>query len=145
MADVQEPQFLHTYGDLLVQCWGNPALKKRLHANPEDVLKEFGLDPGKAKVTLKKPEISSADKGAAAAETNAKTQLRLWNEGKKTGQILLYFPDDPPAELVQSLELSDEELGSVAGGMIVQKTGSTTPTTAKGISSCCCTPCCCCT
>jgi len=125
MADVPEQVFLHKYGELLVQCWGNPALKKKFQEDPASVLKAFGLDPEGAKINIKVPGSA----GAAASQTTPESQVRLWNEGKKKGAIDFYFPENPPESLAGQ-ELSDEELMAVAGGW--------------SVSCCCCTPYCCC-
>jgi hypothetical protein len=119
MADVPMTKFLTIYGNLLVQCWGNPALKKRFHDDPASVLKEHGLDPEGARVTIKKPDYS-------AAKAPPDAMVRLWNEGKKKGNIELYFPDQPPDE-ASGLELSETELMTVAGGWATK---------------CCCCSCC---
>jgi len=125
MADVPASKFLHIYGTLLVQCWGSPALKRRFHANPGEVLKEFGLDPEGATINIKKPGSA----GVPADQATPESQVRLWNEGKKKGSIDFYFPEQPP-ETAANYELSEEELMAVAGGW--------------SISCCSCTPCCCC-
>jgi len=121
-ADVSKEKFLHIYGTLLVQAWGSPPLKKRLKETPEKVLKEFGLDPGTAKIKLAAP-------GPRNEKTTPESQVELWNKGKRSGAITLYFPETPP-EGMMNMELSDADLEAVAGGSVV--------------SCCCCTPCCCC-
>ena len=120
MADIGEEKFLHAYGTLMIQAWGDAALKARLKADPGAVCKEFGLDPEGATVELVAPGPRSNP--AATKES----QVKLWNDGKKSGNIHLYFPDEAPEDLEES-ELSEEELASVAGG-----------------GCCCCSPCCSC-
>jgi hypothetical protein len=53
----------------------------------------------------------------------------LWVKGKQMGSIDFFIPEAPPED-ASSMELSDEELMAVAGGV--------------RISCCSCTPCCCC-
>jgi hypothetical protein len=122
MADVSNEKFLHAYGSLLVMSWGNPALKKRLKADPAKVLKEFGLDPEGAQVTIEAP-------GAPGPNTTAESAVKLWNDGKKAGKIRFIYPEEPPQDLKTAV-LSDQDLEAVAGGW--------------SVGSCCCTPCCSC-
>jgi hypothetical protein len=120
MADLSEEKFLHAYGTMLIKIWGDPDLKKRFKANPEEVCKEFGLDPEGAKVEIKPAGPLSNP------QATKESQVMLWNTGKVSGSIHLYFPEDPPEDLEEA-ELSEEELASVAGG-----------------GCCCCSPCCSC-
>ena len=122
MADVSNEKFLHAYGSFLVMSWGNPALKNRFKADPEKVLKEFGLDPEGAKIVIEKP-------GPPGPNATADSAVKLWNEGKKAGKIRFFYPEEPPADLKTAV-LSDQELEAVAGGW--------------SVSCCSCTPCCCC-
>ncbi len=125
MADIPEQVFLHKYGEFLIQCWGDPALKKKFKDSPEATLKAFGLDPEGARINI----LAPGSTGAPPEQTTAESQARLWNEGKRSGTIDFYFPDEPP-EQIAGHELSDEELMAVAGGW--------------SISCCSCSPCCCC-
>mgnify|MGYP003578801354 CR=1 FL=1 len=52
---VPRDKFLQIYGTLLVRTWDDKALKQRFLASPSEVLKEFGLDPGSAKVNVIEP------------------------------------------------------------------------------------------
>ena len=133
MAEVSEEKFLQIYGDVLVQYWGLPAHKERFKANPGAILKEFGLDPGSAKLNVK--YIAAGDdtpqpNNLGIAEPSAASAYQLWTEGKKRGQIDFFVPEAPPED-ASSMELSDDELMAVAGG-------------GWKISCCSCTPCCCC-
>jgi hypothetical protein len=123
MPDVTSDKFLHAYGAILVQSWGNPAFKKRLKSDPARVLKEFGLDPEGAKVVLEPP-------GPPSPNATPDSAVKLWNEGKKAGAIRFIYPEEPPQDLKTAV-LSDKDLEAIAGGL--------------SIGSCCCTPCCCCT
>jgi len=122
MADVSNEKFLHAYGSVLVMSWGNPALKKRLKADPAKVLKEFGLDAEGAQVSLEAP-------GAPGPQATSDSAVKLWNDGKKAGKIRFIYPEEPPQDLKTAV-LSDQDLEAVAGGW--------------SVGSCCCTPCCSC-
>lgn len=119
---VSEEKFLQVYGNVLVQAWGDPAVKARMKAEPAAVLKEYGLDAQGATINLLPP-------GAPGPNATAESQCRLWNDGVKSGTIDFYFPEEPP-EGVSGMELSESELEAVAGGW--------------SVSCCSCTPCCCC-
>jgi hypothetical protein len=122
MKNVSEEKFLQIYGNLLVQTWGDPELKARFKAHPVEVLKEYGLDAGTAKVELISPHAKAGD------ECTPESQVRMWNEGLETGKITFVYPENPPEGV--SSELSEEQLEAVAGGW--------------SVGSCCCTPCCSC-
>jgi len=125
MADISTEKFLQAYGQLLVQLWGLPPLKKRFHNEPEKVLKEFGLDPEGARVMIESP----GGKPGWIPEATPESQVKLWNEGKKAGKIRFIFPENPPEDL-STQALSDKELEAIAGG--------------SSYNCCCCSPCCCC-
>jgi hypothetical protein len=124
MADMSTERFLQAYGHFLVTAWGAPPLKNRFKQNPEQVLKEFGLDPEGAKVVIESP----GGKPGWIPDATPESQVKLWNEGKKAGKIRFIFPDEPPQDL-RTAELTDKDLEAVAGG---------------GNYCCCCSPCCCC-
>jgi hypothetical protein len=115
---MEKESFMKKYGSVLRKVWGDDGAGylKKLKANPEDVLKQEGLDPGTAKVTI----ITETPEGTLD------DQLRLWNEGLKSGSIDLYIPASKP-EGADDSDLSDADLAQVAGG---------------GDCCCCCTPCC---
>ena len=119
---ISDEKFLQIYGNLLVNTWAFPELKSRFKANPAEVLKEFGLDPGTAKVVLAVPWET------AGPECTPESQVKLWNDGLKSGMIQFVYPEEPPEGMVGA-ELSEQQLEAVAGG---------------GYYCCCCTPCCSC-
>jgi hypothetical protein len=122
MADkVDTEKFLKLYGEVLVRTWGDEELKSRFKSDPGVVLKEFGLDPGGAKVTLKQPS-QEPDPDICTPES----QVKLWNQGLVDGEIQFYYPDEMP-EGAEGQELGFEELEAVSGG-----------------GCCSCTPCCSC-
>ena len=93
-----------------------------LQADPAKVLKEFGLDPEGAQVTIEAP-------GTPGPTATADSAVKLWNDGKKAGKIRFIYPEEPPQDLKTAV-LSDLDLEAVAGGW--------------SVGSCCCTPCCSC-
>ncbi|MDD2605677.1 MAG: hypothetical protein PHF66_12790 [Desulfobacteraceae bacterium] len=117
---MEKEVFMKAYSSVLRKVWsGDEDYKKKLLSNPSAVLKDAGLDPGTAKVNI----ITKITR-----EGTLDDQLRLWEEGLKTGAIDLYVPLEQP-EAVEDVDLTDAELESVAGG---------------GDCCCTCTPCCCC-
>jgi hypothetical protein len=127
MADITQDQFLQRYGQIMVHLWGMPALLDRFKKEPDKVLKEYGLDPGTAKVTLLKPGTKN-DLGIT--EQTMESQHRLWTEGKAKGNIPFYYVEEPP-EGTGGEAISDAELMAVAGGGTIS-------------CCCCCSPCCSC-
>jgi hypothetical protein len=127
MAEITEDQFLQRYGNLMLQIWGVPDLLERFKKEPAHVLKEYGLDPEKAEVTLLTPGTPNALGITDSSEHGAYT---LWIQGKAAGNIPFYYLEQAP-EGVGGQGLSDSELMAVAGGLSIS------------ISCCCCTPCCC--
>lgn len=126
MAEISQDQFLQRYGNLMIQIWGMPALLARFKTSPAAVLKEHGLDPGSASITLLSPGTPNS---LGVTNATMESAYQLWTEGKKKGAIPFYFIEHPP-EGTGGEALSDSELMAVAGGL--------------SISCCCCTPCCSC-
>jgi hypothetical protein len=127
MAELTQDQFLQRYGNLMVLIWGMPALLERFQNEPAAVLKENGLDPGNAKVTLLSPGTPNS---LGVTDATMESQFRMWTEGKKKGDIPFYYVAKPP-EGTGGEPLSDAELMAVAGGGDIS-------------CCCCCTPCCSC-
>ncbi len=119
MAQEGTPEFVMKYAEILKETWTDGEdFKQRLLTEPEKVVKDFGLDPGTAKVTIITEVV---------AEGTIEDQIRLWEEGKVSGHINLYVPFQPPEDAFANMELTDDELEMVAGG------------------GCCCAGCCTCT
>ena len=119
MAELTMQRFLSAYGTLLTTLWGDEALRKSFKDDPVPILKDYGLDPGSAKVNLVSP-------GTVNNTTTPESQVMLWNDGLISGSIDFYFPEEVP-EGAENMEISEEALEAVAGGYC-----------------CCCCPCCCC-
>lgn len=120
--EVAQDKFLQIYGTILVRTWDDSALKQRFLSNPGDVLKEFGLDAGGAKINVIEP-WEHPDPKMCTPES----QVKMWNEGLATGNITFVYPKEMP-EGAAGMELSVEQMEAIAGG------GSS--------CCCCCTPCC---
>ena len=119
MSQEKPSEFVINYAAILKEAWtGGEEFKQRLMAEPAQVVKEFGLDPGDAKIS-----IITEIRGEGTVDD----QVRLWQEGKAAGSIDFYVPLEEPVDL-DDVELSDEMLEMVAGG------GCT----------CCSCPCSCC-
>jgi hypothetical protein len=114
-------EFLKAYGKIVWDLWEKDGkLKDRLLSKPEAVFKEYGLDPGKAAIHV----VTAMRKEATPAHL-----VELWNEGKKTGNIVVYVPLEKKATLAD-YELSEADLEAVSGG--------------TDACCCCSSPCCCC-
>lgn len=119
---VPRDKFLQIYGTVLVRTWDDKALKQRFLANPGEVLKEFGLDPGSAKINIIEP-WQHPDPSLATPDS----QVKMWNEGLAQGNITFVYPKEMP-EGAENMELSVAQMEKVAAG-----------------DYCCsCCPCCCC-
>jgi len=117
---MEKETFMKAYSSVLRKVWsGDEDYKNQLLADPSAVLKAAGLDAGSAKINLI-TEIT--------AEGTLDDQVRLWNQGLKSGAIDFYIPLAEPEDM-EDADLTDSELESVAGG---------------GDCCCTCTPCCCC-
>ena len=114
----ERSQFVGGYTKLLTNAWSDEAFMQRVKSDPKAVLDEVGLSvPAGATVDIRNTQ----------GEGSLDEQVRLWEEGQKSGKITLYVPDVPQ---IDTSELSESELEGVAGG---------------GTYCCCCSPCCTCT
>jgi hypothetical protein len=120
---VPRDKFLQIYGTLLVRTWDDKALKQRFLSKPNEVLKEFGLDPGTAKVNVIEP-WEHPDPALATPDS----QVKMWNEGLSQGNITFVYPKEMP-EGAENMELSVGQMEAVAAG---------------DSCCCCCSPCCSC-
>jgi hypothetical protein len=118
MDTAERAQFVRSYTKVLTNAWSDQAFLDRLKSSPKDTLAEYGLDVGGASVS-----VVTEVRGEGSLDE----QVELWEKGKSTGEITLFVPDIPQ---VETEELSDEALESVAGG---------------DSYCCCCSPCCTCT
>ena len=114
--------FLRNYSQLLAASWTDDDVSARLDSDPVAVAREFGIDvPPGADLTVLRDIPADAPAGS---EDGA---IALWESGESTGHYVLSVPASPT---VDSSELSDEDLLSLAAGF--------------SITLCCCCPCCCC-
>jgi hypothetical protein len=118
MEATQRASFVRGYTKVLTNAWSDESFMARLTDAPSATLSEYGLDVGSAAV-----EIVTATAGSASLDD----QVELWEQGIASGAVKLYVPDVPQ---VETSELSDDQLDSVAGG---------------DSYCCCCSPCCTCT
>jgi len=110
--------FISGYTKILTQAWSSDEFAARLVGDPVTVLAENGLEvPAGARVEI----VRSRD-----AEPDLEAQIALWADGAATGRYVLYVPDTP---VIETRELSENDLDAVAGG---------------GDTCCCCCPCCSC-
>ncbi|MBD2511823.1 hypothetical protein H6G91_32060 [Nostoc muscorum FACHB-395] len=120
MPTTIENQFVHNYSKLLIQAWTDRTFVTRLEAQPNQVLKEYGIAiPANARVELVR---QLTDPNSASL----KAQVDAWQQVEQTGTLRLFIPQQP--QLFQ-------QTSSGAGDYEVQDT----------TACCCCCPCCTCT
>jgi hypothetical protein len=118
MDAAERAQFVGAYTKLLTNAWADESYMQKVRSDPGPALEEVGLKvPAGATVTI-------AD---SQGEGDLDEQVKLWEEGAKSGNITLYVPEVPQ---IDTTELSESELAGVAGG---------------DNYCCCCSPCCTCT
>lgn len=109
--------FVRAWGNVLMQSWEDEDFKERLHADPESVLREQGIEiAAGARVELVPPP------GDAGPDLDA--QIAAYEEGAQSGTYRFYVQD---SNQVQTQELGESELEGVAAGAC-----------CSSILSCCC-------
>jgi hypothetical protein len=110
--------FVDAYTKVLTSCWSSEDFAQKLENDPHAALAEGGLRvPAGAEVEIVRNVVGEPD---------LEQQIALWIEGGRTGRYLLHVPATPR---IYTRELTDNDLGSVAGG--------------SGGASCSCCPCSC--
>ncbi|WP_405883165.1 hypothetical protein OG762_34185 [Streptomyces sp. NBC_01136] len=116
MNGIETPDFIVGYTRILTQAWSSEDFCERLASHPRQVLADNGLEiPRNTVVRI----VRSSD-----AEPDLQAQIEMWQQGAVTGKYILHVPYLPQMDVS---DLSDEELGDLAGGA----------------AGCCCSPCCC--
>ena len=124
--------FVQSYSRVMALSWADEDYMKRLIAEPRQVLSEAGIaTPESAKVNV--ITVSPEEQGKGKIED----QIIMWEKGDLTGTYDLLVPLKPADWSPSNIELSDEQLAAVAGGL--------EQANALSISCCCTTPCTCCT
>ena len=108
--------FISAYTRILIRAWSDETFADQLIRDPCGALAGCGLQTADGKPV---EIIRTGD-----ADPDLEVQIRLWNDGASSGRYVLYVPDMP---VIETKELSEEDLDSVAGG---------------GNGCCCCSPCC---
>jgi hypothetical protein len=119
MEPRERAAFVSAYTKILTAAWSDEAYATRLTSRPTAALAEHGLAvPAGATVSIIR-EIGG--------EPDLEAQVRMWENGKTTGQYDLLVPNTPQ---IETRELSEADLEAVSGG---------------DTYCCCCSPCCSCT
>jgi hypothetical protein len=119
MDTTERSDFVRSYSKVLTNAWSDEDFLRRLQSDPKNTLSEFGLDPG--------PNANVNIVTEVQGEGGLDEQVKLWDEGRSSGDYKLYVPSVPQ---IEGTELSEQELENVAGG---------------DEYCCCCSPCCTCT
>lgn len=119
MEPRERAAFVSAYTKVLTSAWSSDRYAAWLSSAPSAALAEKGLEvPAGATVTIIRETVGDPD---------LETQIRMWENGKTSGQYLLLVPSTPQ---IETRELSESDLEAVSGGD----------------NYCCsCSPCCSCT
>ena len=115
-------ELVNGYTRVLITAWSSEEYSNKLATDPRTALAEAGLvipADGEIEIVRTIPE--------GQHDGNLEDQVQLWEIGVATGHYEFHIPDTPQ---VDTAELSEEDLDSIAGGMDI---------------NCCCCPCSCCT
>jgi hypothetical protein len=116
MEPRERAAFVSFYAKVLTAAWSDDEYAARLQSDPRAALAEMGFElPAGATVRITRE---------AGGEPDLQAQVVAWEEGAETGRYELWVLDSP---LIETRELSEADLDSVAGG---------------DAYSCCCSPCC---
>jgi hypothetical protein len=119
MEPRERAAFVSAYTKILTAAWSNEAYAGRLISDPTTALVEHGLKiPAGATVRIIRE---------VAGEPDLEAQVRMWENGKKSGNYQVLVPTTPQ---IDTRELSEADLEAVSGG---------------NTYCCCCSPCCSCT
>jgi len=119
MEPRERAAFVSAYTKVLTAAWSNEAYAASLTASPRTALAEKGLNvPAGATVTVIRE---------TAGDPDLEAQVRIWENGKASGNYQLMVPSTPQ---IETRELSEADLEAVSGG---------------DSYCCCCSPCCSCT
>jgi hypothetical protein len=121
METRERTAFVSSYTKILTRAWSDPEFAERLEASPSSAIADAGLSvPSGGKVVIVR---------SLGGEPDLDAQVKLWEQGKRSGEYRLHVPNAPQ---VETKELSEADLAAVSGG------GNVT-------ACCCCCPCCTCT
>jgi hypothetical protein len=119
MEPRQRAAFVSAYTKILTSAWSNESFAASLSSNPAAALAEKGLEiPAGSTVTVIRE---------TAGDPDLEAQVRMWENGKASGNYQLLVPTTPQ---IDTRELSEADLEAVSGG---------------NTYCCCCSPCCSCT
>jgi hypothetical protein len=120
METRERTAFVSSYTKILTRAWSDPEFAERLEASPSSAIADAGLSvPSGGKVVIVR---------SLGGEPDLDAQVKLWEQGKRSGEYRLHVPNAPQ---VETKELSEADLAAVSGGDVT--------------ACCCCCPCCTCT
>jgi hypothetical protein len=120
METRERAAFVSSYTKILTRAWSDPEFAERLEASPSSAVADAGLSvPSGGKVVIVR---------SLGGEPDLDAQVKLWEQGKRSGEYRLHVPNAPQ---VETKELSEADLAAVSGGDVT--------------ACCCCCPCCTCT